>query len=201
MAKLEKWRERLREKVFEPLEEWQEKGRQHWLSLNPRERVIVSVLAAVMTTLIAVLVVKEAVGFIYRHEYLAESNLKNVARIQKLTSDLNQQRSDLLKFERLKGKRGTDFQLNKYLENEAGRSGVSIAKISPTKSKTTQPSENMEWVEVQLMQETMLMPALQFLQSIDETLGLQLVELSIKPQFADPTKLNITAVISNDKSL
>src|SRR4051812_8391536 len=115
---------RWKEKIAEPIEEWQEKARQQWLSLNPRERLILSVLASVMTLMIAALMIKEATGFFLRQASMAENNYKNIERIQKLSDDLLQQRSDISRYEMLKAKRGENFKLPAFIEAEASKVGV-----------------------------------------------------------------------------
>ena len=67
-----------RERIAEPFEEIQEKARQQWMALNPRERMILSVLASALVVLLAVLLLKEAVVFFSRHEIQMQENLTNI---------------------------------------------------------------------------------------------------------------------------
>lgn len=195
------WTQIWREKIVEPLDELQERGRQQWMTLNPRERLIVSVLASVMVVLVAVLVVKEAFTFFSKHENQVQSMMDHIGEIQKLAGEISKQRSDLVKYERLRNKRGNDFKLSTFLEGEARRYNVAIEKLSPTKPKTTEKDSDEEWVEVKLAKETTLDAALKFLQAAEEPIGVRLVELEIKPQFTDPTKLDVLAIVASRKEI
>lgn len=187
--------------MFEPLEEFQEKARQQWLSLNPRERTVLSVLAGVLCLLLSALVVKEAAGFFFRAESMAQNNLKNIERIQRLSDELLQQRSEMGRYDRLKGKRGEDFKITTYIETEAAKFGLSIAKMAPTKAQIDDKAPAQDWVEVALGKEATLDRVLKFLDSVEETLGVRIIELSIKTQFQDPTKLEVTTIIANLREL
>jgi type II secretory pathway component PulM len=195
------WTQMWREKIVEPLDELQERGRQQWMTLNPRERLIVSALASVMVVLIAVLVVKEAFTFFSKHENQVQSMMDHIGDIQKLAGEISRQRSDLVKYERLRNKRGNDFKLSTFLEGEARRYNVAIEKLSPTKPKTTEKDADEEWIEVKLAKETTLDAALKFLQAAEEPIGVRLVELEIKPQFTDPTKLDVLAIVASRKEI
>lgn len=190
-----------REKIVEPLDELQERARQQWLTLAPRERLIVSVLASVMIALLGILVVKEAFTFFSRHENQVSESIQNITEIQNLASEISKQRVDLIRYERLRNKRDKDFKLSPFLESEARKFSVSIEKISPTKARTTEKDPAEEWVELKLGKDTTLDSALKFFQGVEEPLGLRIIEMSIKPQFADPTKLEVTAIIAGKKEI
>jgi type II secretory pathway component PulM len=192
----------LKEKIGERYDEAQEKLRATWLAFNPREKMVVSILAGIMGFLIVALIVKETSTLFSRASSEAESNYKNIEKIQALLRELSQQHSDLMRYERLRGKRGENFKLSGFLESEATRYGAVVDKVAPTRALLGDGKENAreEWVEVQL-KDTSLDSMLKFLSSIEETLGLKIVELKVKPQFADSTKLDITAVISSTKDL
>jgi type II secretory pathway component PulM len=197
MAIFSKWKE----KIVEPLEDWQEKARQQWLSLNPRERLILSGLASVMTLLLMALFIKEATGFFFRQTSMAENNFKNIERIQRLSDELLQQKVEISRYDALKEKRGEDFKLSSYIEAEAARVGISITKMAPTKVKSGKDSGEEDWVEVQLSRDTTLSPLLKFLAGVEQGLGVRIVELSVKPDFTNPSKLEVTAIIANSKNL
>ncbi len=191
-----------KDKTVERFEEVQEKFRAQWLAFSPREKMIVSSLVGVLTLLIIALVVKETSGLLTKVSSQAEMNFNNIEKIQNLLRDLTLQRGDLMKYERLRGKRGSEFDLQKYIQQEAARYGATVAKISPTRALAADGNEikDEDWAEVQLKDAT-LDSALKLLSSVEETLGLKVISLNIKPQFADPTKLDITTVISNTKEL
>ncbi|MBN8555981.1 MAG: type II secretion system protein M [Deltaproteobacteria bacterium] len=192
---------RWRDKIAEPLDEWQEKIRQQWISLNPRERMVLSILAAIMVLLIAALIIKEGAGFFLRQAGKAENNYKNIERIQRLSDDLLKQRADISRYEMLKTKRGESFKLSSFLEGEASKSGIVISKMAPTKVKAISDYGDEEWVEIQFSKETNLDSLLKFLTRAEEGLGVRLVELSIKPDFANPTNLEVIATVANIKEL
>ena len=192
---------RWRDKMAEPLDEWQEKIRQQWLSLNPKERLVLSILAVIMFLLIAALAAKEGAGFFLRQAGKAENNYKNIERIQRLSDELLRQRADISRYEMLKTKRGDSFKLSGFLEDEASKAGVVISKMAPTKVKATSDYGEEEWVEVQFSKETNLDSLLKFLSHVEEGLGVRLVELSIKPDFTNPTKLEAVVTVANIKDL
>lgn len=198
MNKLRQWKEKAGERV----DEIQEKVRAQWLAFNPREKMIVSILAGVMGFLVVTLVLKETIGLFSKVSSEAETNFKNIERLQSLLKDLQQQKTDLSRYDRLRGKRGETFQFQGFLESEAAKFGAVVQKVSPvraiTGSEKEKPTE--EWMEVQL-KDTSLDSMLKFLSSVEDTLGLRLVELKVKPQFADATKLDITAIIASSKNL
>jgi type II secretory pathway component PulM len=198
---IQKFRQ-FKEKTIERFDETQEKVRAQWMAFNPREKMIVSTLAGVMLLLLVVLIVKETSSLFSRVSNEAGSNYKNIERIQSLMKDLAQQRADLQRYERLRGKRGDSFKLQSFIESEATRYGAMVQKVSPVRAMGTNDKEKTdeEWMEVQL-KDTSLDSMLKFLTSIEETLGLRIVELKVKTQFADSTKLEITAVIASVKNI
>lgn len=189
-----------REKVQEPLEELQERLRQQWLSLNSRERLILSILAGVMCLLLSILVIKEATTFFFRSELQAQNNLKNIEKIQRISQDLLSQRSDITRYDRLLDRRGEGFKISTFIEDEAKKYGIVIAKMAPVKAQVDDKAPEQEWVEVQL-KDVSLDSVMKFLQSVEEMLGIRMVELSIKPQFSDSTKLEVTTIFANLKEL
>jgi hypothetical protein len=64
----------------------------------------------------------------------------------------------------------------------------------------TGEAKDKEYLEVQVKEAT-LDSALRFLQGIEQTLGLQVLDLTVKPDYANPSRLEMTAVISNQKDL
>lgn len=185
-----------REKIVEPLEELQERLRQQWLSLNARERLILSILAGFMCLLLSALVIKEATTFFFRSEFEAQNNLKNIERIQRISQDLLSQRSDIARYDRLKEKRGETFKFSNFIESEAKKFGIGIAKMAPVKAAVDDKAPEQEWVEVQL-KDANLDALMKFFQSAEEMLGVKIVEMNIKPQFSDSTKLEATAIFAN----
>lgn len=189
-----------REKVVEPLEELQERLRQQWLSLNARERMVLSILAGVMCILLSALIVKEAATFFFRSELEAQNNLKNIEKIQRVSQELLTQRTDISRYDRLKEKRGEAFKISTFIESEAQKFGITIAKMAPVKAQVDEKAPEQEWVEVQV-KDARLDSLTKFLQSAEETLGLRIVELDLKPSFSDTTKLEMTATFANLKEL
>jgi len=190
-----------REKILEPFEELQERARQQWLTLAPRERLIVSVLASTMVLLLSILIIKEAFTFFSHHENQVSESLINIGEIQALASELSKQRSDLVRYERLRNRRDKDFKLTTFLESEAQKFSVVIDKMNPTKARTTEKDPSEDWVELKLGSNSNLDSVLKFFQGVEEPLGLRVVELAIKPQFTDPTKLEVTATIAAKKEI
>src|SRR4051812_31106261 len=94
--------DRWREKILDPFEEYQEKARLQWMALKPRERWILGVTAVVMSFLIVVLVIREVNQFFFSHTLEAESNMKNVDTIERMASELLQQKGQMLRYEQLK---------------------------------------------------------------------------------------------------
>lgn len=196
---LRRWKDKFVEKV----EEVQEKFRAQWLALNDREKKILTTLAALVGVLIFAVAVKETSAVFTHVASQSESNIKNLERIQSYVQELQSQNSDLMKYERMFAKRGGDFVFTSFIDTEAKRFGLNLTKTSPTRALTdskSDKSDNLEeWLEVQI-KDASIDSLVKFLASIEETLGLQLVDLSIKPQFQDITKLDMTVVISNKKS-
>lgn len=190
-----------REKIAEPLDELQERARQQWMTLAPRERMILSVLASVFSLLLAILLVKEAFTFFSRHEDQVAESLSQITEIQKLSAEISRQRDGLGQYERLLARRDQDFKLNTFLETEARKFGVTVEKISPTKARLQEGDPEQEWVEVRLGKETSLDNSLKFLKSLEEPIGVRLVDLQIKPQFTDPTKLEVIATVASLKEI
>lgn len=189
------------EKLAEPLEEIQERLRQHWLSLAPRERMIVSILGSVLLFLLAVLLVKEAYTFFSRHENQITESMSQMTDIQQLSAELSRQRNDLSQFERLRSRRSEDFKLSTFLETEARKYGVTLEKVSPTKPRDVDVAKEEDWMEVRLAKDTTLDNALKFLRSVEEVLGVRLIDLQIRPQFTDPTKLEVIATVASRKEI
>ncbi|MDB5036886.1 MAG: hypothetical protein JWQ35_414 [Bacteriovoracaceae bacterium] len=191
-----------KEKFFEKFDEVQEKLRAQWFAFNPREKMIVSILAGVMGFLIVALIIKETSSLFSKASSDAENNYKNIEKIQTLLKDLSQQRSDLMRYEKLRGNRGESFKLSGFLETESAKYGITIAKTSPARALSAdgKESKNEEWLSVDI-KDTSLDSILKFLSSVEETLGLRVVELKVKPQFADATKLDVTTVIASLKDL
>ena len=190
-----------KEKIQEPAEELQERLRQQWLSLNTRERLILSSLASLVVLLLSVLIIKEAFSFFSRHENRVQETMNSIGDIQELSAEIGRQKIELGRYERLKAKRGSDFKIASFLENESRKFGVTVEKASPTKSKSTTATADEDWMELKLGKDTNLDAALKFLQSIEEPLGVRIVELTIKPQFADPTKLEVLAIVAAQKEI
>lgn len=188
-----------KEKIAEPWDELQEKLRAQWAALAPRERLILSVLGSVFAILLSVLLIKEAFTFFNRHETKAESDLLNISEIQKLSSELSTQRNELNRYESLRRKRGEPFQINQFFESQARDFNVNLDKISPAKPRGEASDE--EWVEVRLGKSTTLSSALKFLKSAEEAIGVRLVDLEMKPQFTDMTKLDVVAIFAIKQEL
>ena len=188
-----------KEKISEPLDELQEKLKAQWSTLAPRERLILSILGAVFVVLLSTLVFKEAFTFFNRHEIKAEADVQNVSEIQKLSSEISAQRNEINRFDSLKRSRGEPFQINQFIEGRARDFNVSLEKISPAKPRGENSGE--EWVEVRLGKTTSLSAALRFLKSVEEAIGVRIVDLEMKPQFADMTKLDVVAVIAIKQEL
>lgn len=190
-----------KEKFAEPIEELQERARQQWLTLKPTERLIISVLAAILALLTAILIVKEAFTFFSRHETQVQESLENINEIQKLSAEISDQRMNLREYDRLKSRRGETFKINSFLETEGQRLGVAIEKVSPTKSRSSEKGSDEEWYEIKLGKNTTLDMAIRYLQAVQEPLGVRLIDLSMKPQFTDPTHLEVIAVIAALKEI
>lgn len=186
---------RFRDRFSEPLEDLQERARSYWLGLAPRERLILSILGGLTALLFTALLLKETFGFFLGHEHMTESNLKNVSRIQTLAGELATQRADMMKYERLLSRRPSPFKLSTYVESEAQKYGIGVSKAAPSKAPAN-ASEGEEFLEITLSSGVGLDRLLKMLQSLEETLGVRLVELTIKPEFADPTKLNVVFTIA-----
>src|SRR4051794_18444757 len=106
-----------REKVIEPFEEYQEKARLWWMSLAPREKLILASAAAIASLLVIALVAKQANDLLISTASTSANNVQNIERIQKLAAELSVQRQGLMRYEQLKGKRGSgDFKLTSFLE-------------------------------------------------------------------------------------
>lgn len=189
-----------REKIAEPLEEIQEKVRQQWLGLNARERLILSILAGVLCLLLSVLILKEATTFFFRSELEAQNNLRSVEKIQRISQELLAQRSEMQRYDRLKEKRGDGFKISSFIEKQAQAVGINISRMAPTKALTAENETDADWVEVQV-KEASLESSTQFLSSVEEALGVRLVELEMKPLFSDVTKIEFLAIFSVQKEL
>ncbi len=192
----------LREKVGERFDELQEKVRAQWMEFNPREKLIVSVLAGVMGLLVFALVAKETTSLFSRVSSEAENNYKNIEKIQSLMKDLQLQQTDLSRFIRLREKRGENFKLQGFVESEAVKFGTVVSKVAPTRALDDSGKEikTEEWIEVHL-KDASLDSMLKFLSSIEDTLGLRIVNLKVNTQFADPTKLDLITVIASTTTL
>ncbi len=188
-----------RDKVVERFEDLQERARQQWMTLAPRERLIVSVMASLLVVLLSVLVVKEVFTFFSRHDRAVQASLENIGSIQSLSAEISAQRTQLIQFDRLRNMRGAEFQLNSFLENQARQFALSVEQINPTKVRTPNPSAEEDWVEVKLAKDVRLDGVLKWLRAIEEPLGIRIIDLQIKPQFADPTKLEVSAVVAATK--
>lgn len=191
-----------REKFTEKFEETHEKLRAQWMSFSPREKMVVSIMAGVMGLLVCALIIKEGATLVSRVSSQSERNLENIEKIQVLLRDLSAQKADLMKYERLRGKRGETFDLQKFLVEEATRYGANLEKSLPTRALSPDGKEikNEDWVEVTL-KDASLDATLKFLSSIEDTLGLKVMELKMKPQFADPTKFEVVTLISSARNL
>ncbi len=199
--------QKFREQFQEPFEEYQEKARQFWLTLAPREKIIISVLTGILGVLIVVFVVKESTSLLISASSTAERNMENAERIQRLAAELSDQRMELQRYTQLDQKRGGEnFSLTGFLNAQAAEAGVTVAKVSSTRprvtaGKTESADEAEEWVEVQFGKGAALEPTMRFLSEAEEALGVRLVELTIKPDFAEPNKLDVTAVFAGKKTL
>jgi len=184
-------------KIFEPLADVQDKVRQYWVTLNPRERIILSVLAGVMSLLVVAVVIKQSVGFVFNQASQAEDTLKNITKIQRLSETWIQQRGELLRYERMRGRRGDNFDLIPFINDLASKYGTTVTKISPTRPSSATKDMKADWVEVKLGGTTSLSSAMKLLRSIEEPLGVRIHELTIKPQFSDKTKVEVRALVVN----
>lgn len=194
---LRQWKDRLAEKI----DESQEKVRAQWLALNEREKKIITTLAGLVAVLIFAVGVKETSSVFTHVASQSESNIKNLEKIQNYVQELHAQGSELMRYERLSSKRGENFVFSAFIESEAKKFGLNIAKTSPAKVLAEDKAEKSEeWLEIQI-KDGSLDSIVKFLASIEETLGLGVIELNIKTQFQDITKMDMTAVISNKKNV
>jgi type II secretory pathway component PulM len=190
-----------KEKIVEPLDDLQERARLAWSGLAPREKLILSILGSVFGLLLVIFLLKESVAFFSRHETEMEQNAVAIQEIQGLTERLAKQRLELSLYERLKNRRPSPFSLNNFLESEARKVGVSLQKTAPTKSRAEEGAAEEEWMEIQLATGVSLDMAMKYLALVEEPLGVRIVELTMKPQFTDPSKLDVVAIIAARKDL
>ncbi len=189
------WNERWTERF----EEQRERVRTWWLGLAPREKSVLSVLAGLVVVLLMAVIIKETSVILNRVASQAESNYGHMERIQTWVSELQNQRASLMRYDRLKQQRRDDFEFQAFIEQEAKRFNINLSKSAPARvvgGPSVEKSE--EWLEVDL-KDAALENLVKFLASIEDTLGLRLVELQIKTQFQDPTKLDSTLIVSNKK--
>jgi hypothetical protein len=187
-------------KILEKAQDLQEKARQFWMTLNMREKILLSIIAGFMSVLVVAAVVKQGAGLVFERASQAEQTVQNIGKIERLAKKLIQQRGPLLRYERLRAKRGDNFDAISFIKTQASKFGAEVKKVSPTRPKEAS-EENLEWIELQLGGQTSLSAAMKLLESIEEPLGVRIVELSIKPQFSKKSQLEVTALITNAKEL
>ena len=187
-------------KPLELINEWQEKVRQYWITLNPREKILLSSVAGVMCLLLVLAVGKQIFGAVFERAAQAEQVQANIGTIDRLSKKLRKQQGSLLSYERLRRLRGDNFDLIAEIRKNAPLYGADIKKLAPTRAKKA-TEEDAEWIELELGGSTTLSAAVKLLESIERPLGVRIVELSMKPQFSNKSQFEVTALIMNLKEL
>lgn len=193
--------QRFKDKWSDTRTDLQEKLSQFWQNLQPRERLLLSITVGTTTFLLLLFFIKNTISVFYDQSTKAEKNYASYSKIQQLAEEMIKQKPLLLRYERLRAKRDENFNTTNFIQQQAANAGVTLTQISPTRPRGTKETENTEWFELKMGEGSTLPSALKLLQSIEEVLGMKVVEISVKPQFSDPTQLDVTAVIMNVKNL
>ena len=190
-----------KEKFSERFDEIRERARSWWLGLAPREKIVLSSLAGLVGLLLVAVILKETSFVLNQVAHQAESNYKNMEKIQNWIGELRNQRTSLSRYERLKERRGETFDFQAFIESEAKKFTLTLAKSAPARVVGGANLEKEEdWLQVEL-KDGALENLVKFMAGLEETLGLRLVEFTIKTQFQDPTKMDAVVVVASKKTL
>jgi|GEM_PF-5989726 len=188
-----------KEKILEKFELLQDQARTTWSNLNKREKIILSSALGLLALTLFAFLIKQFSAFLLSPGFSLEANLKEIHHIQYTVRELKDLRMDARRFDRLQMQQSSNFQLNSFIEQEAQTYRVTLKEIKPTRAKSSLAKEKDELYEIQLDPSTSLEASLRFLSGVESALGVRILNLNMKPNYTDPTKLEVQAVIAYSK--
>ncbi|TVQ80413.1 MAG: hypothetical protein EA369_02705 [Bradymonadales bacterium] len=195
MEKLQALRERLQE-LFEVTKE---RLVEFWKPLNPREKMIVGGAVAIFCSALLIFVASQSLQWISRSVAGPRVDISEVEQIRRIVSELGASQMEIRRFERMRAEMGDDFNFREHLETEARRAGLQIRDLQAARPSTPLVGPDEEFYELQLDLQSPLPASLRFLNSLDQTLGIRVVGLRVKPSFADRQRAEVRAEIAYRK--
>ncbi|PIR22700.1 MAG: hypothetical protein COV44_05975 [Deltaproteobacteria bacterium CG11_big_fil_rev_8_21_14_0_20_45_16] len=190
-----------RDRLFEQFELRQDQARQQWSKLNQREQIILGAAGSVFALALLVFSLRLLGGLFSSPVFQTEQALDDIQKIQSMIGELRSLRLQVRLFDRQADQKTEDFQVTRYLEEQAQRFGVKIEELKPTRAKSSLVSDEEELFEFNLGKEVSLDQSLKFLEAVEAPLGLRLLSLQMKPNYTDPNKLEVRATIAHHKDL
>lgn len=182
------------------ISEWsslgQEKARSFWEGLNSRERWIVGIAGGAFTLAITAFVIQFMFGLLLSSFYSPAKVVSELNEIQSLLQDSQSLRQDALQYDRLLRRQTGDFKLETFAENQAKQFGVKIQslKASSIKSRWANPQDKL--FEIEIEKNSDFEPSMKFLDSLQDSLGVKIVNLEIRSAFKDKSKIDLKAIIA-----
>jgi type II secretory pathway component PulM len=186
----------IRDQIAERWEDLLESTRTWWSSLAPRERVILGSASGLFAAVLLVFLTKSVFGIINETSARAESLAENGRKIQSLIQEIVETRMLSSRYDNLIASGQIEGSLKSYLDSQAARYGVIIAEAKPSTVNSNQATEGGEILEVRLGPDTSLSSGLNFLEAVQNRLGVRILHLRVIPSPADRQKLSIDALIA-----
>lgn len=190
----------LKDQILERWEDLFERSRTWWAGLSPREKIILGSASGVFGAILIVFVLKTLTTVLTETSRRAESLTENGRRIQSLIQQVNETRTQSQRFDTLMGSLKDTSSLKEYIDRQANRYGVMIAQSKPPTTPSTLATPEDEVLEIQLGTDTSLSAALNFLEAVQNRLGVRILQLRMMPDLTDRQKMNVDALIAKRKS-
>lgn len=192
----------IRDQIFEQAEAAREQLRSFWAGLAPRERLILSVASGLLGLVLISFSAKQIGSLFLSSDFDLEQNLEDARRIQSLVAELKNGRFQARRYDRLKEQRPASFQIESFLATQAQTFGLQIREVRPRRINSANAAQSNEKLfEVDIAKGASLDASLRFLESVEEVIGVRLVELRIRPEFEDASQLDVSFVVALKENL
>jgi hypothetical protein len=187
----------LRENLNHQLEVIRDRCQSFWISLAPREKLIL-IIAGSLAGFFSIVFVGQLLGrLILESGPSVQDRYVDSKEVIRYISELRGQRFQVQRYDRLKSQRLESFDLEDFLSRESKSFGLELESVVAKRMPSGTSIEASEKLfSVKLKSGASLDGGLRFLSKVEDILGLRILELSMAPQFDDPSKLNISFEIA-----
>lgn len=191
---------RLKEKILENFEVYQEQFRGWWSKLAFREKVILGSASGLLG--LVLLLAGAQQGFELLSSAFGRVDLaERLTQVQSQVNRILQLQSQANRYDQLRGGLSDEFNFETEVNRRASRLGLNIDALRPSSTKSLLAEESSRLYEIRFSKETNLDRSLRFLDDLQSILGVRLINLRMKPGFQDRSQFEVEALFAVSEDL